>query len=126
MFEQIKMLVSEKLGLPVDDSTKFNEDLLKIELDLIENISACVLELEVADEGQEVDPMETLRNNPNILFFRDQETGFLNTAIQTKKLIDQIVRLNVPTPNIENIMATLGQPSEVVTDNIVDDELVEE
>lgn len=97
MFEQIITLVSEKLGIEAEHPVDFDEEALKVELDLLHNIKGSILEMEVADEGQEVDPMDTLKESPNILFFKDSEAGFLNAAIQTKKLIDQIVHLNVPT-----------------------------
>lgn len=109
MFEQTIALIEEKLGMTPEEGHKveFNEEALSLELDLLKNIKCSVLEMEVTDDTDSVDPVETFKSDPNILFFRTEEAGFLNAAIQSKKLIDQLIHLNVPHPQPEGF--DLGQ-----------------
>lgn len=123
MFEQTITLIKNRLENPQDGD---NTEALQTELDLLENIKGSILELEVADEDQEVDPMDTLKNNPNILFFKNEEAGFLNAAIQTKKLIDQIVHLNVPQNTGFDFSQIINStPTEEVPNDVIDGESTE-
>ena len=116
MFEQIIALVDEKLGTNQNE-TKYDEELLKLELDALRAVRGSILELEIDPEADAVD---VIRSSPNVLFFKDEEAPFLDAAIQSKKLIDQLVAINVPMQQsfgLEQMIMNGLNPNEAVTED---------